>query len=163
MLLRVWGFLFVFLTCLPAEPLVSAAIRGRVLDPSQSPVAGARVIVRQGHDSAGFSAVSTQTGEFAFLVPPGTYRLVVSADGFVDFSKEAVAAATGGEPLDIVLQIQDVRTTVTVTETVGYQLVTTSTATKTPTALVDIPQSIKVVSVELIRDQLMIGMEDVVR
>ena len=162
-MLRAWGFLWILSICLQAEPLASSAIRGRVLDQSKSPIPGARVILQQGGKSAGFSAASTQTGDFSLLVPPGTYRLVVSADGFVDASQEVVAGMTAGEPLEVVLNIQDVRTTVTVTEAAGYQVVTTSSATKTPTALVDVPQSIKVVSGELIRDQLMMSMADVVR
>ncbi|HEY4554842.1 MAG TPA: TonB-dependent siderophore receptor [Lysobacter sp.] len=45
----------------------------------------------------------------------------------------------------------------------GYQAEVTRTATKTDTKLVDVPQSITVVTDELIRDQAMTGMADVVR
>lgn len=45
----------------------------------------------------------------------------------------------------------------------GYQVELSRTATKTDTALVNVPQSITVVTDELIRDQAMTGMADVVR
>ncbi len=45
----------------------------------------------------------------------------------------------------------------------GYATDRTSTATKTDTPLLDIPQSISVITQELIRDQAMHGMDDVVR
>jgi len=52
---------------------------------------------------------------------------------------------------------------VTVTESAGYLTAATSTATKTMTPLRDIPQSITVVTHELIKDQMMMSIGDVVR
>ena len=51
---------------------------------------------------------------------------------------------------------------VTVTEIANYQILT-SNSTKTPTPLLDVPQSISVVNQDLIRDQNMLNMADVVR
>lgn len=45
----------------------------------------------------------------------------------------------------------------------GYTTVTTSTATKTPTPLRDVPQSVSIVTRDVIADQAMQGMADVVR
>jgi catecholate siderophore receptor len=146
-----------------AEPLAAASVRGRILDQTKSPVPGARIVLSAGDRSAGFSTVSGHTGEFSVLVGPGTYRLRVSADGFIDASQEVVTGTASGQGIEVILQIEDVRTTITVTEPAGYQVISTSTATKTPTALVDIPQSVKMVSRELIKDQLMMSMADVVR
>jgi catecholate siderophore receptor len=59
------------------------------------------------------------------------------------------------------LEVQ--RTSITVTATAGYRVESTAAATRTPTPLLDVPQSITVVGRELIRDQAMAGMADAVR
>ena len=51
----------------------------------------------------------------------------------------------------------------TVTEGPRYVVPSSSTATKTPTPLLDVPQSITVVTQELIHDQMMLSVGDVVR
>src|SRR5262249_50269467 len=70
---------------------------------------------------------------------------------------------SGSEPLDIVLQVAPVTGTVTVTERAGYLTEATSAATKTLTLLRDIPQSITIVPREQIKDQMMMGIGDVMR
>src|SRR5215204_1148728 len=74
-----------------AAPLASSAIRGRVVDQTGSPVPGARIVISQRENSAGFSTVSTHTGEFYVALPPGKHRMVVSADGFVDALQDVEA------------------------------------------------------------------------
>ena len=93
----------------------------------------------------------------------GNYQLTVSADGFKDTSQSVTVGERASAPIEILLPVSEQRTIVTVTEAAGYQVISTSTATKTPTALIDIPQSITIVSRELIKDQLMMSMADVVR
>ncbi len=53
--------------------------------------------------------------------------------------------------------------TVTESAAAGYQMIATNTATKTPTPLINIPQSISVVSGDLMKDQMMMSIGDVVR
>jgi catecholate siderophore receptor len=65
-------------------------------------------------------------------------------------------------PVEVVLQVAPRNDAVTVVETVNYQVVTTM-ALKTPTPLLNLPQSISVIGVDLIRDQSMQNMSDVVR
>jgi len=113
--------------------------------------------------TSGFSAASGPTGEFSILLELGNYQLTVSADGFKDTSQYVTVAERVSAPIDILLPVSEQRTVVTVTEAAGYQVISTSSATKTPTALIDIPQSITIVSRELIKDQLMMSMADVVR
>src|SRR5262245_23521174 len=48
-------------------------------------------------------------------------------------------------------------------ESEGYLTERTRTATKTDTALIDVPQAVTVVTQDLIRDQAMQGMADVIR
>lgn len=61
------------------------------------------------------------------------------------------------------MPVSEQRATVSVTEAAGYQVVTSSASTKTPTPLIDVPQTITVVSYELMKDQMMMSLADVVR
>ena len=149
--------LFCALISLHAEPLVSVRYQGRVFDASGRPVSGALVVLTPGP-----SASSLTSGEFLLTVAPGSYRMDVTASGFEVYSMPVVVRA-GLDPVEVVLQVSRMMTTVNVVEAPDYVAATTSTATKTPTQLVDIPQAITVVSRELIKDQLMASMADVVR
>src|SRR5262249_22601695 len=60
------------------------------------------------------------------------------------------------------LDVAGVHDSVTVVAPGGYQVPVITTATKTPTPLLDVPQSVTVVSNQLIRDQLMASLTDVV-
>ncbi len=72
----------------------------------------------------------------------------------------ASSAAAGTE---FVLQVAGVREAVTVSAPGGYQVPAITTATKTPTPLLDVPQSVTVVTSELIKDQMMMSVGDVMR
>jgi catecholate siderophore receptor len=64
---------------------------------------------------------------------------------------------------DFVLQIPGIRDTVTVSGVGPYTPPAITTATKTPTPLRDVPQSVTVLTKELIQDQLMMSVGDVMR
>ena len=65
---------------------------------------------------------------------------------------------------EFVLAVAGVREAITVSApAAGYQVPVISSATKTPTPLRDVPQSVTVVTQELIKDQLMMSIGDVVR
>lgn len=105
---------------------------------------------------------------FALALAPGSYTLTVVADGFEAQSLRATAPMAGSasrEALgDVVLTVAGVREAVTVTAPApGYQVPVISAATRTPTPLVDVPQSVTVVTHELIQDQMMSSIGDVVR
>ena len=70
---------------------------------------------------------------------------------------------SGATPKEFVLQVPGVREAVTVTAVGGYQVPAISTATKTPTPLIDVPQSVTVVTSALIKDQMMMSVGDVMR
>jgi catecholate siderophore receptor len=88
----------------------------------------------------------------------------VSADGFFEISQLLTASAGGRDSREIVLQIAGIRDNITVTAPSSYSVppVITS-ATKTPTPLRDVPQSVTVITQELIKDQLMMSVADVMR
>lgn len=147
---------------LSAEP-PKTLIQGRVSDETGAAIVGARVLASPSSGRTGVTASTNHKGEFALPLDPGAYQFQVMADGFADHRQDLTVAEASPAPLQIALRILEQRTTITVSEAAGYQVTTTSTATKTPTALLDIPQSIGIVSRELIKDQMMTSMADAVR
>lgn len=141
----------------------STTVHGKVLDPTRAPIAGARITALPRGRASGPSALSGQDGEFSLALDPGSYTLRVVADGFLEASRTVDLSHSGPEPGEIILQIAAVHETVTVTESPGYQVAAIASGTKTLTPLRDVPQSITVVTQELIRDQMMMGIADVVR
>ena len=139
-------------------------LRGKVLDPSRAPIAGAQVTLIP--DSGGTtSGISSQSGEFSVSIAPGTYTMKISKEGFLEVSTAVTLPLSdpGGELGEIVLQIVPVFQSLTVIGDDPYIIESTGSATKTPTPLRDIPQSITVVTRELMRDQMMSNIGDVVR
>jgi catecholate siderophore receptor len=154
----------VHLLCAGVLPATSAspALQGRILDRSRSPIAGARVTARRG-DVAAPTALSDARGEFFLSVDSGPYTLEVAADGFAPWQAPVIVLESGARLDDIVLEIETVKDTVTVTESSGYQADVVRSGTKTLTPLRDLPQSVSVVTNELIKDQVMLSVGDVVR
>ena len=139
------------------------SIHGRVLDPMRMPVPGARVAVTPANQGSGRSTLTDRQGEFALAVDQGRYTITVFAAGFVEISQPDNVVQAGTESREFVLQIAGVHETVTVSAPTGYRVPGISSATKTPTPLRDIPQSITIITKELIKDQLMTSIGDVVR
>jgi catecholate siderophore receptor len=161
---RLLGSALLTLLSLPLAALPpSVQTQGKVLDQSRAPLAGARIVFSAVGKTTGFSTISTQSGDFSLGLEPGEYNLVISVDGFLDAKQKVTIGDKIGSPLEIVLQVAAQSYSVTVSESAGYQVITSSSATKTPTPLIDVPQSVTVVSRELIKDQMMMSMADVVR
>jgi catecholate siderophore receptor len=152
---------------LPPEAAQAAgarfSIEGRVLDATRAPIAGAHVTAVPDGRGAGPSTVTDQRGTFTLMVDPGRYTVKVVADGFLEASQRVVARQTGVEAQEFILTIAGVREAVTVSATAGYRLQTIDSATKTPTPLRDVPQSVTVVTQQLMKDQLMMSIGDVVQ
>src|SRR5688500_13308891 len=132
----------------------AVSIRGRVLDPRHAPIMGALVTARVHNSNRAPSATTDARGEFSLWLPPGDYTLVVTADGFVEASQR-IGADGAGDVHEFVLQIAGVRESVSVTAPRGYDVAAIGSATKTFTPARDVPQSISVVTQELVKDQLM--------
>src|SRR5205823_5485353 len=109
------------------------------------------------------STVTDQTGHFTLLLDRGRHTLTISSAGFTDAVLSVTAPDSGTETREVVLQLAGVREDVSVSAPAGDRARTISTATRTATPLGDVPQSITVVSNELIKDQLMTSVGDVVR
>ena len=96
-------------------------------------------------------------------MPENDYTLTVSASGFTKQSKKISVRQENVSDVEVALAMGGIDAFVTVTSAGEYGIETTSSATKTTTALRDIPQSIAVVSRQQIADQSMTSIGDVVR
>jgi len=156
-------FLLVLAPAAPARAqagLTPPTLQGKVLDSMRAPVAGARVEAVRDGSASGPSTVTDQRGEFTLAIEPGRYTVRVAAPGFQDASKHLTVSRTDAPSPEFVLEVAGFRDSVTVTAPQGPVI---STATRTATPLRDVPQSVTVVTQELIKDQLMTSVADVVR
>ena len=136
--------------------------RGRVLDPAGASIAGARVIAI--HDGlSGPSTTTDQSGTFTLALAVGRYTVAVVADGFAQVSQTVTVPQQPEDPREFVLPLAGIREAVTVSARAGYQAPAITSATRTPTPLRDVPQSVTVITRELMQDRLMSGLSDVVR
>jgi catecholate siderophore receptor len=138
-----------------------ASLQGKVLDPTGAPIAGARITAAPHDRASASSTVSDKNGEFSLLLEPAGYTLKIVAEGFVEASQAVNLGQTGSETREIVLQITPHLDSITVSDS-GYQVAAISSGTKSMTLVRDIPQSITVVTQELIKDQMMMSIGDVV-
>ena len=109
------------------------------------------------------TTVTNEDGEFAASVPENDYTMTVTAPRFEKQSQKLSVHETDAAPVEIALAMGGVDAFVTVTGGGEYGTSTTSSATKTLTAIRDIPQSIAVVPRQQIADQSMTSIGDVVR
>jgi catecholate siderophore receptor len=135
----------------------SGTIHGKVLDPSGAPIPGAQV------SAGGASVLTGESGAYSLTLEAGEYVVHAVKEGFSETSWKVHIPAPVPEQPDIVLPLAPAGTAVTVTEGAAYLATGTSSATKTLTPLIDIPQSITVVTKEQMADQMMLSMADVVR
>jgi catecholate siderophore receptor len=137
--------------------------KGRVIDTTGAVVPG--VVISETSGSAAVDVgVTDQAGEFSISLPPGPHSLVFSSDGFAPTIVAVdTTAAAESEPRTITLRLAGVAATVNVAALPRYQTPAVTSAMKTLTPLRDVPQSVTVVTRQLITDQLMQSVGDVVR
>jgi catecholate siderophore receptor len=146
-----------------AQTPASILYRGTVLDPSRAPIAGARVSALSGPRVAPISATTNFRGEFSLELAQADYTLTIEADGFVDVTRRLRSSELMTTPAEFVLELAGVVEQVEVSGGSGYQADWVNSATRTATPLRDVPQSVTVVTQELMKDQLMQSVGDVVR
>jgi hypothetical protein len=85
-------------------------ITGLLTDPSGAAIAGAQLTIVQTATNAVAKAQTTGSGEYnAPNLPPGVYRIEVSAPGFKRFVQQNVTVSAGGTVrIDAVLQVRQV-------------------------------------------------------
>ncbi len=137
-------------------------LEGNVLDSTKSIIAGAKItaIPERGLSA---STISNESGRYFLLLAPGKYTINVAMPGFSETSRAVNIAPDAGQIQDFTLEVAAIRAVVTVTDSPRSELSAISSATKTPTPLRDVPQSIAVVTQQQVRDQSMLSVGDVVR
>ena len=97
------------------ESIHFAAIAGKVVDPSGSPVAGARITALQLDTRASTIALTDREGRFRFAyLPAGAYEVATRKDGFADQTLRLTVTIGSAFDLPIALSLADAQTTVTV-------------------------------------------------
>jgi len=134
---------------------VSGGVRGRVVDPNGAGIPEARIALSNA------VVVSNIEGEFELDFGPGEYSLKISAKGFVEIARD-VRFESDSETL-IEMKVTPSHAEITVADAASSIEAATSTATRTRTPLIDVPQSIAVVNRRQMDDQLMTSIGDVVR
>jgi len=169
MCMRQWLFVLSLLL-LVGLPLPTAAqtaspswLSGEVTDPSGAPIAGASITVASNGRPVAGPAATDSRGGFQLMLPPGKYSLTVAADGFREVTRAITVPLSAPQQLDFAMALAGVRETVAVTATPTEPLSTIRSATKTPTPLLNVPQSVAIVPEKQIQDQLMMSMGDVMR
>lgn len=90
-----------FVVLWPLSLAAQIAVSGRILDPSNTPVAGVAVVLRQGAQE--LTTFTSETGGFRFdKVLPGQYELLTAVPGFDpvrrEFARDKAAAFRTGHP-----------------------------------------------------------------
>jgi catecholate siderophore receptor len=136
--------------------------KGRVVDTTGAAIPGV-VISETSRGVPVDLAVSDQAGEFAVSLAKGSHTLTFAAEGFASTTVPVDTRTVVGAAQTITLRLADVQATVNVTAPPQYQAPAVTSAMKTLTPLRDVPQSVTVVTRQLITDQLMQSVGDVVR
>lgn len=165
-------FTFAVLGVLPAaaraataphvQASTAATLVGTVVDASGGAIVGARVIATA-PSGAAKETLTDARGAFSISLGAGSYLVSVSAPGFQTASATISVASGFPENRVFHLDIAGISTAVTATATPGYTATSTASATKTDTPLRDIPQSVTVISRQLIQDQGMLSLSDAMR
>jgi catecholate siderophore receptor len=137
--------------------------KATVVDTTGAPIAGARASVDAATRAPAEPAVSNQSGVVALTLRPGRHTVTISSEGFEPLRVIVEATATGAESRTLTLQVAGFRDTVNVTAPPTYAAPAVTSATKTLTPLRDVPQSVTVITKQLIADQSMQSIGDTVR
>jgi hypothetical protein len=113
--------LSVFLSLLVCVPLLLLAqnsngtLRGEVQDANAARVAGARVVVESVASSATRESIANDRGEFRIEgLPPGRYRVTVTAKGFAQANADVDVAVSVVRDISVTLTLEHTRETVSV-------------------------------------------------
>ena len=120
-----------------------------------SDTTGARITSAAVHIGCGTQVQQTSTdsaGHFTLTVREGAYRLQVEAAGFAAYTRD-LNVNSGTSAADVTLSVQNDSNTVTVQAEAGYVANDATLATKTDTPLLETPQSITVITRDLMDSQ----------
>jgi hypothetical protein len=94
---------------------IHGSIVGEIVDTSGARVPNAKIVARSPQTSFEREAVSDAHGEFRIAdLPPGPYRLTVSATGFADATSDVSAVVSSAQDVSVTLRAAAVQQSVTV-------------------------------------------------
>jgi catecholate siderophore receptor len=141
-------------------------VRGHTADATGLALPGARVVATcDGRGNAPETTTDAQ-GDFVLALEPDTCTVVVMLEGFQHARRRIVVTGAGSDPVDpveFVLQVAPLTDSVTVHGDAPGLAAAITSATRTPTPLRDVPQSVTIVPQQLMKEQMMTSMADVVR
>jgi catecholate siderophore receptor len=157
------SLVLIFVASLSAAAQPGFTFKGTVVDSTGAPIGGARVTIDAGTAAASEAGVSDRSGVFSLTLGPGRHTVAVASDGFEPLTVAVDASSAGTESRTLTLQIAGFHDTVQVAAPPRYVAPAVTSATKTLTALRDVPQSVTVITRQLMADQLMQSIGDAIR
>ena len=127
-----------------AQPQVR--LTGRVTDQAGKPVPGASLTLACGTFRR--TARSVGNGAYEFTAHAGTYQVDVEAPGFLPWAETVVLTAAAGGERSFKLAEGRYSSIVTVTAEGGYVAASSTTSTKTEAPLLELPQSVSVITMD---------------
>jgi hypothetical protein len=101
---RLW---IIFVVCVPA--FAQLRLTGRVTNPNNLPIAGARVTVQNVPPTGTWEAISDPTGFFMLQLPaPGSYSLKVDREGFYVVSQRQIEVGAGEAPPELHVSLDSI-------------------------------------------------------
>ena len=135
--------------------------RGTVKDADEAIIVGARITLKDAKGKTIDRTESDVSGEFALnCFEAGEYVLQISKDGMSPVEKHINFTGKDLQVSDIKLETQGVAETVNVQISADFIASTSETATKMPTALRDVPQSVEIVNRSLLDSQAVFSLKD---
>ena len=156
-------FLLTILSSVSVLAQTGFTLKATIVDTTGAPIAGARASIDAGSRAPSEPVVSDQSGLVALTLRPGRHTVTISSEGFEPLRITVEATATGNEARTLTLQVAGFRDTVNVTAPPTYAAPAVTSAMKTPTPLRDVPQSVTVITKQLIADQSMQSIGDTIR
>jgi iron complex outermembrane recepter protein len=141
----------------------TGSIKGKILTIKAEELIGASVVIQ----NTTFGTSTDNEGNFQISnVPVGKYIIVVSSIGFTASSKEVEVLA--GKELYLKLEMEEDQTTLSEVTVIGnndrgYNASSSAVGTRLNVPLLETPQSIQVVSYQIIRDQQALSVNDAMK
>lgn len=140
-----------------SEPNINSyqAISGKIVDAQDRGIAGATIDLSQEGSSSAIKVATDREGRFSLVeLTPARYYLKASAKGFQTLARTIEVGNLEGPELVLKLDVGAVQSTITVQgDHAGIVETETSAGSLAPISLMDLPQSVQVVSRELLDEQ----------
>ncbi|WP_162536937.1 TonB-dependent receptor [Granulicella sp. WH15] len=146
----------------PSPTGATVTLSGIVSDPTGAILHDARVTLSCGEIAV--HGTTDAAGKYSVQIPAGAYKLMVEANGFTTKEQSFQVQANQANQQDLILNVAQQNSTIEVRAGAkGYEVNESSEATRTDTAIRDIPQAVYVIPQQLLQDQQVVRLADAVR